>query len=353
MLELKEISVKVGSFFLKNICFKVNNGDYFVLLGSSGSGKSILLETIAGIQNSINGSILLNDKDITFEKIQNRKIGIVFQDYALFPHLSVFENVAFSLRQKHMSKKSIKDQVSLVCRELEIEHLLHRNIKGLSGGEMQRVALARTLAMKPEVLLLDEPLSALDAKLRWETRMLLRRLNKQGQTIVHVTHDYEEALVLASTVAVMEKGEIKQVSSPVEVFQNPKSTFVASLIGIKNYFRAVSFPPENETKSSRVVIEDNVSVCINASLQKGNGVVIIGGNEIVLSLEKQQTSMVNNFEGVVKDIIHTAVGVEVLVDIGILLYVTITKESLEKLSIEIGKRFWVGFKASSVRFISD
>lgn len=353
MLELINISVKAGSFYLKNICFKVKRGDYFVLLGSSGSGKTILLETIAGIHKSLNGWILLNEKDITFEKTQRRKIGIVFQDYALFPHLTVFENVAFPLRQKHISKTELKEQVGAVCRDLEIEHLQHRSVQGLSGGEMQRVALARTLAMKPEVLLLDEPLSALDAKLRWETRMLLRKLNKQGQTIVHVTHDYEEAMVLASCVAVMEQGEIKQVGSPWEVFQNPGSSFVASLIGIKNYFRAESFPPENETISSRVVIENNISVCINASLQKGKGVVIIGGNEIVLSLEKQQTSMVNNFEGVVKDIIHTALGVEVLIDIGVSLYVTITKESLEKLSIEIGKRLWVGFKASSVRFIPD
>jgi ABC-type sugar transport system ATPase subunit len=141
MLELNNISLKIGSFSLKNICFKVNKGDYFVLLGSSGSGKTILLETIAGLQKSFSGNIFLNEKDISYEKIQSRKIGIVFQDYALFPHLSVFENIAFSLRQKKIVKKLITNKVISICRDLEIEHLLNLNIKSLSGGDKQRIDL--------------------------------------------------------------------------------------------------------------------------------------------------------------------------------------------------------------------
>lgn len=353
MLELKNITVKVGNFLLKNISFNVKQGDYFVLLGSSGSGKTILLETIAGMQTSISGNILLNNKDITFEKIQNRKIGMVFQDYALFPHLSVFENIAFSLRQNKVAKSIINEKVTSICRDLGIDKLLQRSIKGLSGGEMQRVALARTLIIKPDILLLDEPLSALDAKLKWETKMLLRKLNQQGQTIIHVTHDYEEALLLATSVAIIEQGEIKQTGSPFEVFQNPKSPFIASFTGIKNFFKAKVFPPQSEFKTSLAILENKITICVPSILEECTGVVVISGNEIVLSVEKQQSSMINNFEGTVKDIFRTSHGVEVLIDIGIPLYVTITEESMQKLSIATGKNFWVSFKASSVRFILD
>ncbi|MGQ9847916.1 MAG: ABC transporter ATP-binding protein [Bacteroidales bacterium] len=353
MLELKNISVKAGNFLLKNISFKVKQGDYFVLLGNSGSGKTILLETIAGMRSITNGIILLKNKDITFEKIQNRNIGMVFQDYALFPHLSVFENIAFSLRQQKISKLIIKEKVSSICRELGIEHLLQRRIKGLSGGEMQRIALARTLIMKPDILLLDEPLSALDAKLKWETKMLLRKLHQQGQTIIHVTHDYEEALLLATSVAIIEQGEIKQIGSPFDVFQNPKSPFIASFTGIKNFFKAKAFPPSGEFKTSFAVIENKITICIHPIVEECTGMVVIAANEIVLSIEKQQSSMVNNFEGMVKDIFRTSHGIEVLMDIGILLYVTITEESMQNLSLSIGKSFWVSFKASSVRFIPD
>lgn len=353
MLELKNISINVGSFLIKNICFKVKQGEYFVLLGRSGSGKTILLETIAGLQQITSGTILLNNRDITFEKTQNRKIGMVFQDYALFPHLSVFENIAFSLRQQKNKKLIIKEKVSSICRDLGIEHLLQRSIKGLSGGEKQRVALARTLIMNPYILLLDEPLSALDAKLKWETKMLLRKLNQQGQTIIHVTHDYEEALLLATSIAIIEQGEIKQIGNPIEVFQNPKSSFIASFTGIKNFFKAKTFPPQGKFKTSTAIIENKITIYINSFLEKSTGIIIINGNEIVLSLEKQQTSMINNFKGNVKDIFRTSRGIEVLIDIGILLYVTITEESMQKLKVAIGKNFWVSFKASSVRFIRE
>lgn len=353
MLELKNISIKAGNFLIKNICFKVKQGEYFVLLGSSGSGKTMLLETIAGMQQSTSGTILLNNRDITFEKTQNRKIGMVFQDYALFPHFSVFENIAFSLRQQKNTQLIIKEKVSSICRDLGIEHLLQRSIKGLSGGEKQRVALARTLIMKPDILLLDEPLSALDTKLKWETKMLLRKLNQQGQTIIHVTHDYEEALLLATSVAIIEQGEIKQIGSPFEVFQNPKSPYIANFTGIKNFFKAKAFPPKGEFKTSIAILENGITICVHSVLEECTGMIVIGGNEIVLSVEKQQTSMVNNFQGVVKDIFRTSHGVEVLIDIGILLYVTITEESMQKLLVATGKNFWVSFKASSVRFIPD
>jgi ABC-type sugar transport system ATPase subunit len=353
MLELKNISVHFKQFSLKEINLEVKAQDYFVLLGSSGSGKTVLLEIIAGLITPSNGEIMLHEKNITHEKIQKRKIGIVFQDFALFPHFTVFENIAFPLKQNHIPKTDIEQTVHRLARDLEIEPILHRKPHGLSGGEKQRVALARTLAMKPDVLLLDEPLSALDAKLRWETRMLLRKLNKNGQTIIHVTHDYEEALVLANRVAIINDGEIEQTGTPKEVFQHPKSPFIASLTGIKNYFRAEVLSLHEEHKTPKVMLEGGIEISINGAIQQEKGVVIINSNEIILSEQKLDSSMINNFSGMVKDIFPTQYGTEVLVNIGIPLYVIISEESLANLHVEIDKKIWVSFKASALKFIPD
>ncbi len=352
MLKIKDISIYFPSFSLRNINLEVEAGDYFVLLGSSGSGKTVLLETIAGMISPHSGEIFLRDKNITHEKIQHRKIGIVFQDYALFPHLSVFENIAFPLKQENIHKKELETIVHQLAKELEISHLLQRKPHGLSGGEMQRVALARTLAMKPDVLLLDEPLSALDAKLRRETRMLLRNLNRKGQTIVHVTHDYEEAVVLANKVAVISNGTIEQTGSPLEVFQNPKSAFVASLAGIKNYFQAeiISCNEEKQTVIAR--IEDKMEVEITALQKTGKGMLIIDSNEITLSPEKQADA-INQFQGTIKDIINHLHGMEILVDIGVPVVVNLSAEALQKPPAKIGENVWIGLKMEAIKYIES
>lgn len=353
MLELKNIAVHFKPFELKDINLIVDKQDYFVLLGSSGSGKTVLLEMLAGLIKPVKGEIWLNGENITNEKIQNRKIGLVFQDYAIFPHYSVYENIAFPLYQNKTRKKEIDVLVRKLAHDLGIEHLLFRKPLGLSGGEKQRVALARTLAMKPDILLLDEPLSSLDAKLRSETRMLLRKLNQNGQTIIHVTHDYEEALVLANKVAIINNGIIEQTGTPKEVFSNPKSKFIASLTGIKNYFKAEIISKQDEHKAAQVRVEDKIHLSINSILEKGNGMVIIGSHEIILSEKKLDSSMANNFNGMVQDIFSSRYGSEVLVDIGIPIYVLITDESLANLHINIGTPIWVSFKASALKFISD
>ena len=249
MLKLKNISKKLGSFNLSDINLEIEPGTYYVLLGRSGSGKTQLLELIAGLNNPDHGEIWLNGEDITHEKIQRRKVGLVFQDYAIFPNMSVFDNIAYSISSGRYDKAFVEDSVKKVAAELNIMHLLRRNTHHLSGGEMQRVAIARTLITSPLLLLLDEPMASIDASLKDDIKRLLRRLNRQGLTIIHVTHDYREALSLASKVGVIHNGKIIQEGSTYEVFRKPVNRFVARYSGIRNFFRVKFFRENGEWRA--------------------------------------------------------------------------------------------------------
>ena len=224
MLRVEGLSKNLGEFDLSDVSFEAREGEYLVLLGASGVGKSVLLETIAGICMPDTGRVLLGGIDITFEKIQKRDIGIVFQNGALFPHLTVEENVSYGLRCRGEKGKGIRKKVDELAEQFGFSSIMGRNIATLSGGETQRVALARALAIRPRCLLLDEPLSSLDRGARSEIRSLLRRLKRRGIIIIHVTHDYEEALSLADRVGVMEEGTVSQIDSPAKIEKFPLNT---------------------------------------------------------------------------------------------------------------------------------
>ena len=347
MLEIKNISKSFEGVSLKNLIFTINKGDYFVLLGVSGAGKSLLLEIIAGLVNPDSGNIFLDDKNITKEKIQKRQIGLVFQDYAVFPHLSVKENIAYPLRSKRLNSSEIHKCVEHLAKEMNILHLLNRKPTTLSGGELQRVALARTLALEPKILLLDEPLASLDVQLRNELRGLLRKINRNGQTIIHVTHDYEEAISLADKIAVIHNGTIIQTGNPKEVFQHPKSQFIANLTGIKNFHKA------KLQSNNKAVVSDKIEVALLSDKTEGTGYILIRSEDIIISGKKLESTARNNFKGIVTDILPAKSGIEIIVDIGIRLSVLITKESSEKFNLCEGKNIWVSFKASAVRFLKS
>jgi ABC-type sugar transport system ATPase subunit len=205
MLELKDITYSVGNFSLPPVNLTVEEGSYTMLLGPSGSGKSVLLELIAGLRRPKSGAIFLDGVPIDSLPPSGRSVGLLFQDYALFPHLTVFQNVGYALRLRHVPKATIRHEVERLAREFEIDLLLHRLPDTLSGGERQRVALARTLIVRPRLLLLDEPLSALDASLRSASRAFLKQINQSGQTVIHVTHDEQEREALATDVFWMMK----------------------------------------------------------------------------------------------------------------------------------------------------
>lgn len=224
---------KHGDFAaLKGVDFDIRPGEFFALLGPSGSGKSTTLRLMAGLDKPTQGRILFDGRDVTALDAQDRDVAMVFQSYALYPHMTVAQNIAFPLEMAKAPKAQIASQVSEAARKVRIEHLLDRKPGQLSGGQQQRCALARAIVRKASLFLLDEPLSNLDAKLRLETRAELKKLQRNlGVTTVYVTHDQEEALTLADRMAVFMEGEIVQIGTPAEIFARPNSLDVAAFIG--------------------------------------------------------------------------------------------------------------------------
>ena len=242
-ITIKEVSKAFGTFAaVKNVNLEIPSGDFVALLGPSGSGKTTLLRMIAGLEGLDSGNIFFNEKDYTYKSIKERNIGFVFQNYALFKHMTIFENIAFGLkvrpRKIRPSKNVIVDKVNELLKLVQLDHLATRYPSQLSGGQRQRIALARALAVEPDVLLLDEPFGALDAKVRQELRHWLREIHqKLNITTIFVTHDQEEALEMADTVVVMNQGKIEQIGNPEEVYQKPANAFVYSFLGRVNEFQ--------------------------------------------------------------------------------------------------------------------
>ena len=350
MLELKNISKKYDSFNLEDISLSVEKGDYFVLLGASGAGKTLILEIIAGIIQTDKGEIFLDKINITNKKIQKREIGLVFQDLAVFPHLSVKENIEYPLKNYKIKKSIIREKVNNISKKLNIDHILNRKPSTLSGGELQRVALARTLVSNPKILLLDEPLSSIDIQLKNELRKLLRRINNAGQTIIHVTHDYEEAVLLANKVAVLNEGKLLQTGTAREVFQFPKSKFVASFTGVRNFFPCVLMPSDSEGLKN-AIIDNSIEIKLQNDKKQGEGFILINDNAIIVSNDKPKTSACNNLFGEILEIVPANNSIELIVDIGIKISVLISLESCKNLSLFEGKKIWISFKATNVKFL--
>lgn len=344
MLRVEHLTVRAGAFTLDRVDLTVNQGDYFVLLGPSGAGKTLLLETLAGFVSPTAGRISLDGIDITAAPPQRRGLGLVYQAQALFPHMTVAKNIAYGLPRRDRAR-TIE-----FARNVGAEHLLDRYPGTLSGGEAQRVALARALATRPKVLMLDEPLSALDVHARAELRSLLRRLNRDGQTVFHVTHDYEEALSLASRVAIIESGRVTHTGAPEEVFLQPKSEFVARFVGIRNFFRGDLRNVHGgmgEFHGAGVVF----SVATDAA--PGPGCLIVRSEDVTLSTHRPEGSARNAFEGVVKEVVRARLGVEVIVDAGAEFAALVTANSIETMQVAPGKKIWLSVKATTPAFVPE
>jgi spermidine/putrescine transport system ATP-binding protein len=233
-LELRGLTKEFATFTaVDNLDLDVPAGSFFALLGPSGCGKTTTLRMVAGLETPTSGTIRLAGREITYDKPYRRPVNTVFQNYALFPHLDIFENVAFGLRRQ--KKKDVDNQVNAMLELVELTTQTRKRPAQLSGGQQQRVALARALINKPEVLLLDEPLGALDLKLRRAMQIELKRIQTEvGITFIHVTHDQEEAMTMADTIAVMNAGLIEQMGSPDELYENPRTTFAANFLGQSN-----------------------------------------------------------------------------------------------------------------------
>ncbi len=237
-LTLDKLSLAYGkSIAVKDLDLEIRKGELLALLGPSGCGKTTTMRSIAGLMTPVGGSISLDGADITRVAANKRAVGLVFQSYALFPHLTVFENVAFGLKLKGMRGTELEKKVTAGLKSVGLATFADRKTPELSGGQQQRVALARSMVMEPKVLLLDEPLSNLDARLRLEMRTELQRVQKEsGVTMIFVTHDQVEALALADRIVVMKNGAIEHIGTPEEIYNHPVSSFVADFVGFENIF---------------------------------------------------------------------------------------------------------------------
>lgn len=301
---------------LKEINLEIKKGEFFSLLGPSGCGKTTLLRIIAGFETATSGSIYLGDKRIDTLSPQERPFNMVFQKYALFPHLNVYENVAFGLKVKKKPKEEIRESVHETLNLVGLSQFADRYPETLSGGQQQRVALARALVNEPEVLLLDEPLSALDQKMREHMQMELRALQKKlGITFIFVTHDQEEAMILSDRIGVMNHGVLEEVNTPEELYENPQSLFTAQFVGQMTELRGKII----ERKSSQATIELSQRHRIKGKLLKEPdspaSLIYIRPENIQISAQNPNLENFNILQGQVKNKIFRGDQSEISVDI--------------------------------------
>ena len=308
IVELKDVFVSFdGERVLDGLNLKIEDKEFITLLGPSGCGKTTTLRLIAGFLDPDSGEIRFEGKDLNGVPAYKRQVNTIFQRYALFPHLNVFENVAFGLRVKKVPEKEITKQVTELLKLVNLEGFENRKISTLSGGQQQRIAIARAIANRPKVLLLDEPLAALDLKLRKDMQKELRRMQKQlGITFVFVTHDQEEALTMSDRVVVMDKGKIQQVGTPQDIYNEPKNAFVADFIGESNILDGIM-------KDDYLVdFSGNTFKCLDKGFEKNENVDVVVRPEDVDIVEPEKGML----KGVVTLVDFLGVHYEIIVDIG-------------------------------------
>ncbi len=288
IIEVKNVSKQFddGKFALDNVSLSVEKGEFVTILGPSGCGKTTLLRCIAGFQVATSGDILLKGKDITQTPPHKRPVNTVFQKYALFPHLNVFDNVAFGLKLKKLDKDTIVKKVKQALKTVGMTDYEYRNVDSLSGGQQQRVAIARAIVNQPEVLLLDEPLAALDLKMRKDMQLELKEMHKKlGITFIYVTHDQEEALTLSNRVVVMNEGRIQQIGTPTDIYNEPQNCFVADFIGESNILSATMI------RDRRVRFCDKEFDCIDEGFGENVPVDVVIRPEDIYIWEDIKTSI--------------------------------------------------------------
>lgn len=306
VIELKNVTKSFGdNVILKDFDFKVKKDEFLTILGPSGCGKTTILRLIGGFEEPDEGKILFNGEDITNKEPYERKINTVFQKYALFPHMNVYNNIAFGLNIKKMDKNLIKEKVKEVLKLVNLVGFENREIESLSGGQQQRIAIARALVNEPEVLLLDEPLGALDLKLRQAMQIELKRIQKSvGITFIYVTHDQEEALSMSDTVVVLNNGEIQQMDSPLNIYNEPKNAFVADFIGESNIIKAKML------SDFKVRFLDYDFTCVDSGFKDMEDVEVVVRPEDVLLVDENY-----QIEGTVTSLVFKGVHYEMTVDV--------------------------------------
>ncbi|MCP4152322.1 MAG: ATP-binding cassette domain-containing protein [bacterium] len=331
-LTLENINKNFEEFQVSDINLEIQNGEYFVILGPSGAGKTLILEMIAGLLKPDSGKI---------HGTENKRTGFIYQDYLLFPHLNVFDNIAYGLKIRKSNKDSIRLKVEELAEKLEISHLLKRDVLTLSGGEKQRVATARAMIISPDIYLFDEPTAALDRNSRLKTQQLFLKIHKEsGAIFLHVTHDFEEALSLADRIAVLKDGKILQCGKPDDIFNNPGSKEIADFLGYRNVFGG--------TIENYIFTVDDVKIMVPME-SCAFAYIAIKSDDVIISGQPFESSARNSFKGTVTNVFKKASVVEVVLDIGIPLHVDITRKSCEEMNIKPGEKLWATFKVSALK----
>ena len=344
---IKDAVKKYGeNTVISNISINIKDKELFTLLGPSGCGKTTLLRMIAGFNTIEGGEFFFNDKKINDMEVSQRNIGMVFQNYAIFPHLTVRQNVEFGLKNRKLSKEIIEQETDKFLKLMQIFEYRDRKPEQLSGGQQQRVALARALVIKPDVLLMDEPLSNLDAKLRLEMRQVIRDIQKEvGITTVYVTHDQEEAMAISDRIAVMNEGEIQHVGAPQEIYHRPSNEFVATFIGRTNLLKA-----DYKTK--------NKMVSLGGYSFEMDGLALDHDAPVLLSVRPEDLVLSTNgddgLKGVVKDSYFLGLNTHQIVELAYNQQTVevIRESSLDNLSVK-GEKVTLTIKNHKINVFSE
>jgi ABC-type Fe3+/spermidine/putrescine transport system ATPase subunit len=351
MIKIENLQVELGSFSLKDINLEVPDNEYFVLLGPTAAGKTVLLESIAGLIPVKNGRIFNGQRDITGMSPEKRGISLVYQDHALFPHLSVKNNITYGLRLKKSPASQIQERLAWLDSLLGINHLLERRPTTLSGGEKQKVALARALSIKPDILLLDEPLSALDPETRQNVQRELKAVHQAlKSTFIHVTHDFEEAMSLGSRMAVIGEGKIQQTGTPEEVFRRPQSRFVAGFTLMRNIYKGETFKAEGRFffKTGEITLELAENPGIEQSCYAG-----IRPEDVEIFRETPSSPGINRLGAQVVDIQDRGATLFVMLKSPLEIHCLLTRRQFSGMGLQLGDRLTVYLNPAAIHVFRE
>jgi ABC-type Fe3+/spermidine/putrescine transport system ATPase subunit len=350
MIQIEKLDIRLGEFNLRNINLKIDDKEYFVLLGPTGAGKSVLLECIAGIYAPDSGNVRINGRDVTRHAPEERNMGYVPQDYALFPNMTVRQNLGYGLKARKTPAPDIQTKVSTMMDQLGIAHLEHRLPLNLSGGEKQRVALGRALITDPGILLLDEPLSALDENLRSQLAVELRKI-QQGlnRAFLHVCHSFDEASMVADRIAIMRQGAIAQVGTIREILTKPSGLFIAEFTRTRNFQEGIA---EKTTAGCRIKTASGLVLCSTTAAVEGPVTFGIRPEEIVLKADNSGSEQVNFLKARVGRILYRPSNLEVELDAGFPLIAYHPWNSDCSRHVAEGDELWVRIRPEAVMAFS-